>query len=136
MAVPCPTRVDPAVKLPILAAVAACTALGGCESVLRVNSEDAQKIVDGKAVGVPAGDFFQRYGKPAIRREASDGTVSFEWEGGTVSVAAGVRGLEDKICRLHITTDKRGRIVTAPIIRDAKGERRLSRCAELFDTAG
>jgi hypothetical protein len=49
-------------------------------------------------------------------------------------MAAGVRGQEDKICRLTITTDKKGRIATAFIVRDAKGERRLSRCAELFDT--
>ena len=109
-------------------------ALAGCQAILHFNDEDAQQIVNRRAVGVSAGDFFQRYGKPVSRIEAPDGTLSFQWEGGAVSMAPGVRGLEDKICRLQITTDKNGRIATAPIIRDAKGERRLSRCAELFDT--
>jgi hypothetical protein len=113
--------------------LAMATAVVGCQSILHFNDEDAQQIVDKHAVGVSAGDFFERYGKPRAREEHQDGTLEFIWDGGVVEMAAGVRGLEDKICSLRISTDKRGRIVSAPIVRDAKGERRLSRCAELFD---
>jgi len=128
---PDPRPVKPVLLLPALALAGA---LASCQTILHFNDEDAQLIVNRHAVGVSAGDFFQRYGKPASRVEAMDGTLTFLWEGGMVEMAAGVRGQEDKICRLQITTDKKGLIATAPIVRDAKGERRLSRCAELFDT--
>jgi len=105
--------------------------LAGC--ALRAPVDASQVAVDAKAVGVPAGDFFERYGRPVTRVEQADGTFVFEWEGGSVKMAAGPTGLEDKICRLRLTTGKDGRIATAEITRDAKGERRLSRCAELFD---
>lgn len=107
--------------------------LAGCSSILRVNGEDAQAIVDKRAIGTSVGDFFQFYGPPRAREEANDGTLRFTWEGGARNVAPGPRGLEEMLCRLRISADKRGRIVTAPIVRDGKGERRLSRCAELFD---
>jgi hypothetical protein len=109
------------------------TCLAGCNTILHINGEEAQQIVDKRAVGISAGDFFQRYGAPYTREEARDGSLSFNWEGGLAKIAAGPRGLEEKICRLHISADKNGRILAAPIIRDAQGEHRLSRCAELFD---
>ena len=107
--------------------------LGACGTVLHVNSEDAQAIVDRRALGTSAGEFFQRYGAPRSRVEARDGTLTFAWEGGFERVPAGVVGPEEMICRLHLTTDRSGRIVAAPIVRDGKGTRRLSRCAELFE---
>ena len=113
--------------IPLLLALA----LAGCMSVLR--GEDPQVVVNKYAVGVPVGDFFQRYGTPRVREEAPDGTLQFTWEGGRARVAAGPRGPEESLCRLRLTTDKAGRIVSAPIIRDGQGEKRLSRCAELFD---
>jgi len=117
-----------AVKIiPLLLALA----LAGCMSVLR--GEDPQVIVNKYAVGVPVGDFFQRYGTPRVREEAPDGTLQFTWEGGRAKVAAGPRGPEESLCRLRLTTDRAGRIVSAPIIRDGQGEKRLSRCVELFD---
>ena len=111
-------------------------AAGAVASVAATTAKTARKIVNQRALGVAAGDFFQRYGPPRSRDEALDGTLNFDWEGGSVSMPAGPVGIEDKICRLKITADKSGRIVAAPIVRDAKGVRRLSRCEELFDIAG
>lgn len=107
--------------------------LAGCGSVLHVNAEDAQALVNQRLVGTSVGDFFQRYGAPGPREEASDGTLRFTWEGGARRVAAGPRGLEELLCQLRISADKSGRIVTATIVRDGKGEQRQSRCAELID---
>ena len=107
--------------------------LAACGTILHVNGEDAQAIVDRRALGMSAGEFFQRHGPPISRQEASDGTLTFGWEGGFERVPAGVLGPEEMICRLILTTDRSGRIVAAPIARDGKGTRRLSRCAELFE---
>lgn len=116
----------------LLTCVALC--LGGCNTILRVNGEDAQSIVDKRAVGVSVGDFFDRYGQPRAREESNDGTRHFIWEGGITRAPAGPNGIEESVCRLRVSSDKAGRITEAAIIRDAKGERRLSRCAELFDS--
>ncbi|HUP09234.1 MAG TPA: hypothetical protein VMU47_18895 [Caldimonas sp.] len=89
--------------------------------------------MNAKLIGIPVGDFFERHGRPISRLERSDGTLAFDWAGGDTRVAAGPYGPEDKICRLLITADKNGRIVSAEIIRDAQGERSLSRCVELLD---
>jgi hypothetical protein len=107
--------------------------LAGCMSILRVNGEDPQVIVDKRVVGSQVGDFFQRYGPVRVREESPDGSRQFTWEGGRNKVAAGPRGPEESLCRLRVTTDKAGKIVAAPIIRDGQGERRVSRCVELFD---
>ena len=107
--------------------------LAGCMSILRVNSEDPQVIVDKRVVGTQVGDFFQRYGPVRVREESSDGSMQFTWEGGRNHVPAGPRGPEESLCRLRVSTDKAGRILSAPIIRDGQGEKRLSRCVELFD---
>jgi len=103
----------------------------GCAS--RAPAAGAQADVNAKLIGIPVGDFFERHGRPISRLERSDGTLAFDWAGGDTRVAAGPYGPEDKICRLLITADKNGRIVSAEIIRDAQGERSLSRCVELLD---
>ena len=119
-----------AVKIILLSLV---LPLAGCMSILRVNSEDPQVIVDKRVVGSQVGDFFQRYGAVRVREESLDGSLQFTWEGGRNKVAAGPRGPEESLCRLRVTTDKAGKIVSAPIIRDGQGERLVSRCVELFD---
>jgi hypothetical protein len=125
-----PAASESAVKiLPLLLVLP----LAGCMSILRVNGEDPQVIVDKRVVGSQVGDFFQRYGAVRVREEAPDGSLQFTWEGGRSKVAAGPRGPEESLCRLRVTTDKAGKIVSAPIIRDGQGEKRLSRCVELFD---
>src|SRR5438270_6954843 len=105
--------------------------VGACAS--HGPAEGAQAAVNAKAVGLSVGDFFDRHGRPSSRLERSDGTLVFDWSGGATRVAAGPYGPEEKICRLLITTDKNGRIASAEIVRDAKGERALSRCVEVLD---
>ena len=108
-------------------------ALAGCQNLLRSPDADAQAIVNRRVLGLSAGEFFQRYGAPRRREESSDGTLAFVWEGGLESVPAGVYGPEELICGLQLRADRRGRIVAASIVRDGKGQRGLSRCAELFE---
>ena len=115
-----------------LVAIVGASLLAACHFGLR-GADDTQQVVNSRTVGVSPGDFFQRYGPPVKRYETPEGIYVFDWEGGTQHMAAGVMGQEDKICRLRLTTDKNGRIATTEIVRDAQGERRLSRCAELFD---
>ena len=107
--------------------------LAGCISTSVLRGEDPQVIVDKRVVGTQVGDFVQRYGAARVREEAPDGTIQFTWEGGRSNMAAGPRGPEESLCRLRVTADKTGRIVSAPIIRDGQGEKRLSRCVELID---
>ena len=114
-----------AVVVPVALLVGACASRG--------SAEGSQAAVNARALGISAGDFFQRHGPPFSRLEKSDGSLVFDWAGGDTRVAAGPYGPEEKICRLLITTDKNGRIVSAEIIRDAKGERMLSRCVEVLD---
>lgn len=106
--------------------------LVGCSVPSVLRGEDPQAIVDKRVIGMSIGDFFQRYGVVPVREEARDGSMQFIWEGGRARVPAGPRGPEESICRLRLSVDKAGRIVGAPIIRDGQGERRLSRCVELF----
>ena len=108
-------------------------AIVACGSTQQSDATEAQRIVDRRAIGLSVGDFFDRYGPPSARLDALDGTLTFDWRGGEVGIRAGVRGIEDKICRLRITADKAGRITAATIMRDAQGQRRLTRCAQLID---
>lgn len=107
-------------------------ALTACGTVLHVNGEDAQGLVDQRVLGMSVGDFFDRYGAPRTRAEAPDGTRSFGWESGFANVAAGPQGAEERSCVLQLTSAKNGRITAAKITSDAPGERHLSRCADLF----
>jgi len=98
----------------------------------RNQADTSQAAVNAKVVGLSAGEFFDRYGRPLSRLEKTDGTLVFDWTGGSVRVAAGVYGPEEKICRLKIAADRNGRITAAEILRDGQGERQLSRCVELL----
>ncbi|MDQ6679624.1 MAG: hypothetical protein M3Y67_01490 [Pseudomonadota bacterium] len=110
-------------------------ALTGCGSVLRDNREDAQAVVDKRVVGMPVGDFIQRYGRPSKRVEANDGSLTVDWQAEPDGAVAGPRGLEDSICRLRLSASRAGRILAAPITQDGRGQRRLSLCAELFEAS-
>lgn len=119
------------VKTIILFLFALC--VSSCSTIFSGNGEDPQAVVDKRVIGMSVGDFFQRYGAPTSRDESRDGTLGFNWESSlTTKAAAGPIGLEGLVCRLRVSADRSGRIVAAPILRDGKGQRRLSRCAELF----
>ena len=111
----------------------ALSALAGCSVPSALKGEDPQAIVNQRVIGMSIGDFFERYGRVPVREESRDGSMVFNWEGGRAKIPAGPRGPEESLCRLRLAVDKGGRIVSAPIMRDGQGERRLSRCVELFD---
>ena len=104
----------------------------GCGTILHVNGEDAQALVNQRVVGMSIGDFFDKYGAPSARAEADDGTRRFDWQSSFANVPAGPTGTEERSCELRLTSAKNGRIVSAMITSDAPGKRRLSRCAEIF----
>ena len=120
-----------AVKILLLSL--ALSALAGCSVPSALKGEDPQVIVNQRVIGMSIGDFFERYGRVPVREESRDGSMVFNWEGGRAKIPAGPRGPEESLCRLRLAVDKGGRIVSAPIMRDGQGERRLSRCVELFD---
>lgn len=107
------------------------TALAGCGSVRNPN-EDPQSTVDKRVIGMNVGDFFQRYGKPAWRDEAKDGSLTFDWQSELAKTPAGPLAPEESLCRLRIQVNPGGRIVGAPIMRDGRGRRHVSLCVDLF----
>lgn len=107
--------------------------LSGCGAFFRINAEDdPQLAVNRRVVGMRLGEFFERYGAPSRREESAEGVVGFNWGSAGRYVAAGPVGPEEQYCRLRILADRDGRIVSAPITRDGRGERRQSRCVEIF----
>ncbi len=78
------------------------------------------------------GDFIERYGKPMSREEEVGGALSFNWQSARVSQVGGPYGPLISACRLRLSADRNARIVTATIVRDGDGQKRLSGCAEVF----
>ena len=114
-------------------ALVAALALGlvACGDLLKRN-QDALVIINGRVIGMPAGEFFDRYGRAERRRDLPDGAIEFLW---TAPVVAGERGWSDAdehICKLRLTTDKRNRIAVVEILYDAQGKKSTSRCGEVF----
>jgi hypothetical protein len=104
--------------------------LAACGSLR--SGEDAQVVVTRQLVGMPIGDFIERYGAPQFRSEARDGSLSFDWESQVGSVPAGPMNLDARVCKLHVTGNRSGRIVAAQIRNDAVGRSSTSRCGEMF----
>lgn len=113
-----------------LAAVLLAT-LAGCGSLFKSN-EDAKVVVMKRVAGMPVGDFFEQYGRARVRQEQPDGATAYLWESSVGAARAGPAGLDDRICRLNIAADKRGRIDTVTIVHDTQGLVSSSRCSELF----
>jgi hypothetical protein len=107
-------------------------ALAACGSIFHFSGEDPQAVIDKRLVGMSIGDFVQRYGAPLTRNEGPDRSLAITWESAAPKIPAGPRGTEESICSLRVSTDPNGRIVAAPIMRDGRGERLLSLCAEIF----
>jgi len=103
--------------------------LSGCE-IFKKNEETAA-IVSNRALGMPVGEFFDRYGRPEQRAELSDGGLEFIWVS-SVTATQGRADVDDQICSLRLTADKRGRISSATVMYDGQGKTRMSRCAEIF----
>ncbi len=114
-------------------AVFAFLAASGC-SVFK-SDEEAQAIVTRHVGGMTAGEFFDRYGRWATRSELPNGAIDYSWESTVGSAPPGPYGLDDRVCKLHIVADKRGRISSAVISQDNVGRSSTSRCAEMFKAA-
>lgn len=96
------------------------------------NNEEAQAVVTKRIVGMPAGDFFQAFGRARSRSEQPDGSALYTWESAMGPAPAGPRGPDERICRLRMMADKRGRIESVTVQLDDPGRVSSSRCGELF----
>ena len=110
----------------LLAALAACGLFKG--------NEEVQAIVNKRVIGMPVGDFFDRYGPSRTRSERLDGAIEYDWISPVpyVKPGPGVEGLNDRVCKLGFTADRRGRIDSVVVRFDAPGLKSTSRCGEIF----
>jgi hypothetical protein len=106
--------------------------LAGC-GVFKPN-EETLAVVNARALGMPAGEFFDRYGKPEQRRELADSTFQYVWVSARGS-PTGFASVDDHICSLRLAADPRGRISGIEILYDGQGKAKSSRCAEIFAAA-
>jgi hypothetical protein len=113
-----------------LAAAALVCTLAGCE--LLKHDADAQARVSARVLGMAAGDFFDRYGRARTRREATGGMIEYDWISAVGFARPGVEGLDQRVCRLHLVADARGRIERVDVLYDAPGNTSTSRCGEIF----
>ncbi len=115
----------------VVALAASAVGLGAC-SVFSNPERDPQGIVNRKLNGMKLADFVDRYGGTRTREEGSDGSVSFLWQSKLKFVAPGTMSPDDNLCRVRITADRNGRIVTSQIASDTVGEQSTSQCGDIF----
>jgi len=128
VALPSRLAVTAAVTTAVVAA-----ALVGCGSGSPFkNNDEAQALIGKRIVGMQAGDFFQTFGRPRSRTEQPDGSALYLWESAVGSTPPGPFGEDERICRLRVMADKRGRIEGASVLADFQGRTSTSRCSELF----
>ncbi len=119
---------------PLFAASLLLIATAGC-SVFKSN-EEAQAIITQRVVGMPSGDFFQRYGTWNKRFEQANGVADYSWESAVGYAPAGPLGQDDRVCKLRIAVNRAGRIESAVIANDNPGSVSTSRCGEMFKVDG
>ena len=122
----------PSLSLRAVAAASLLAALAAC-GIFKSNDE-VTTIVSKRLIGMPVGEFLDRYGPPRTRSERLDGTMEYDWISSVPYVAPGpgVEGLNDRVCKLDFTADRRGRIDTVVVRFDAPGLKSTSRCGEIF----
>ena len=107
-----------------LVAVAGCGLLG--------HNEEALAIVNGRVLGKPAGDFFDRYGRASSRIEAGADATVYDWMSDFGQAPPGPAGRDERVCKLRLTVDKGGKVSAVQILYDAQGTKSASRCGEIF----
>ena len=95
-------------------------------------NEQVQAIVNKRFIGMSVGDFFDRYGRPRTRSEKPDGGMEYDWISAVPYARPGVEGLDERVCKLVLTSDPRGRIDSVVVRYDAQGMKSTSRCGEIF----
>ena len=112
------------------AALAVLLALPGCS--LFAGRDDVQVVVTKAAVGMSAGEFFSRHGPGYNRTEQLDETTTYDWASAIGGTVPGPNSLDERVCRLHLIVDAKGRIIVATIRQDNPGRVSTSRCTEIF----
>ena len=115
-----------------LAAATLLCALSGCE--LLKHDANAAARINARVLGMPAGEFFDRYGRARSRREIAGGMMEYDWFSAMSYAQPGVEAVDEHICRLHLVADARGRIERVDVLLDAPGNTSTSRCGEIFAT--
>ena len=113
-----------------LAAAPLVLALAGCE--LFKGNQEVLAVINGRVIGMSAGEFFDRYGRARSRSEIGDGSVAYDWVSAVGYARPGFEGLDDRICRLRLKSDARGRMSEVDVVFDAPGRTSTSRCREIF----
>ena len=109
-------------------------AMAGC-SVFKTN-EEAQALINQRVIGMPVGDFFDRYGSWKRREPQLDGSrrvllgLGHHGQGPQL----GLLRLDDRTCTVKLVAGKDGKIATATILQDMPGRTSTSRCLEVFKT--
>ena len=117
-------KTTPALLLALPLALAACSLFKG--------GEDMQLLINKAVVGMPAGDFFGRYGPAYEREEQLDQTTQYKWASRIGSTVPGPMSLDERVCKLSLVADSRGRIASATVSQDNPGRISTSRCTEVF----
>ncbi len=115
---------------PFAAAALLVAALAGCGTFK--DNDESQAVVSKRVVGTTVGDFFDEFGRFRNRTEQPDGSVLYNWESAMGPAPPGPHGPDERVCRMRLFTDKRGRIESVSILLDDPGRVSTSRCTELF----
>ena len=114
----------------VLVATALLAGLAGCELMKR--NEGALAVINNRVIGMPAGEFFDRYGRAELRTELADNSTDYVWRSAVPFAPPGMEGQDERICKMHVLADKRGRIASVQIVVDGAGYKSTSRCSEIF----
>ena len=110
-----------------------CTAwVAGCGSATR-GQNSTPAVVNQRLVGMPAGEFFDRYGPATTRTVGDANTAIYDWQSDVGFARPGPNGLDTRVCRLTVTVNKALRISAVEVELDMEGVKSTSRCREIFE---
>ena len=86
-----------------LCAALALASFAGCE--LMKKNEEVTTVINRRAIGMPAGEFFDRFGPHGRKRELNDGSAEYDWVSSVPYTRPGPAGQDERICRLKVSVD-------------------------------